>query len=112
MAIQPAVRNNEYFRALECAITQEYMNDPVIDPCGHTYEKEKIKEWLQEHETCPLSGKHVNARSLIPNLMVHDITNELQGGLELRITAVIQQEIDHIKGGIRSEYRLYIKELR
>lgn len=31
-----------------CPITQELMTDPVITPCGHTFEKEFIEKWIDQ----------------------------------------------------------------
>jgi|GEM_PF-1197555 len=53
--------------------------DPVIDKCGHTFEREKIKEWLQENNTCPISRERITIEDLIPNRVVKqaiDILNK------------------------------------
>ena len=38
----------------ECSICLE----PYNLPCGHTYHKECIDEWLKKHNTCPGCRRH------------------------------------------------------
>lgn len=55
---------------LICPISQETMEDPVIDPCGHTFEAIQIQGWLSLNPTCPLSKRHVTIEQLVPNRML------------------------------------------
>ncbi|KAG7365233.1 U-box domain containing protein [Nitzschia inconspicua] len=41
--------------------------DPVLSKYGHTYERSAILQWLQEHETCPISRKPLSPRYLTSN---------------------------------------------
>lgn len=41
--------------AFYCTITQEVMVDPVVDPEGHSYERQAIETWLETKETSPVS---------------------------------------------------------
>jgi len=40
----------------KCPITLELMDQPVIAPDGHIYEKAAIERWLSEHKTSPMTG--------------------------------------------------------
>ena len=48
-----------------CPITQDYMNNPVLCPSGHYYEKSAILIWLKTHDTEPLTREHLTADMLI-----------------------------------------------
>eukprot|EP00877_Chromochloris_zofingiensis_P005642 jgi/Chrzof1/15079/Cz09g26130.t1 len=50
-----------------CPITLQIMNDPVITSDGSTYERPAIIEWLQTHDTSPLTGVTLDRNVLIPN---------------------------------------------
>ena len=39
----------------KCPITHEIMIDPVNLPCGHTFDKEAITEWITIYNTCPFA---------------------------------------------------------
>jgi len=46
----------------QCPITLGDMENPVVLSCGHTFEKEAIQTWLQNHMECPLRCKLANRR--------------------------------------------------
>jgi len=50
-----------------CCITCEVMVDPVIAWDGHTYERDPIARWLQEHSTSPMTGETLPDFTLRPN---------------------------------------------
>jgi len=50
-----------------CPITQELMADPVITADGHTYERAAIEQWLESHNTSPLTGLPLSTHELSPN---------------------------------------------
>jgi hypothetical protein len=52
------------------SISLEKLEDPVIDKCGHTFERNYIETWLQSHHTCPISRNRVTIEDLIPNRVV------------------------------------------
>lgn len=62
---------------LICPITHELIQNPVIDPCGHTFERIDILKWLQEHPRCPLSNQFMSSNDLKPNYMVKDVLDVL-----------------------------------
>ncbi|XP_039167670.1 U-box domain-containing protein 33 isoform X2 [Eucalyptus grandis] len=53
-----------------CPITQELMEDPVMAADGHTYEAEAIREWLNRHDTSPMTNLQLQNLDLIPNRIV------------------------------------------
>ena len=42
---------------LKCPIDLGVLRDPVVDPCGHSFCKSCIEEWLLTQRSCPLSKK-------------------------------------------------------
>ena len=49
------------------------MTDPVIAADGHTYEKEAIQAWLHHHSSSPVTGKALEHKYLIPNLVLKSV---------------------------------------
>lgn len=40
---------------MECPITHELFEDPVLIPCcGNSFERDAISLWLENHVTCPM----------------------------------------------------------
>lgn len=50
-----------------CPITNEIMKHPLMTIHGHTFERDAIFEWLQDHSTCPLSRRELSASKLVTN---------------------------------------------
>src|SRR3989338_4361127 len=50
-----------------CALTHEVMNDPFIDPEGHTFERSAITTWLSKSKTSPITRKPLQISQLVPN---------------------------------------------
>ena len=62
-----------------CPIGLELMRDPVFTACGNTFERACIAEWLQNHDTSPVTGEPLPHRHLVPNqAMRSDIAEWLQ----------------------------------
>ena len=40
-----------------CPLTLEVIRDPVIDACGHSYERHAITAWLRTHTTSPCTNE-------------------------------------------------------
>jgi len=59
-----------------CPITQEVMIDPVFTDDGNTYEREAIREWLEEADTSPLTNEKLESKSLRPNLALRKMIAE------------------------------------
>jgi len=45
----------------------------VIAADGHTYEKEAIQAWLHQHSSSPVTGKALEHKYLIPNLVLKSV---------------------------------------
>lgn len=60
---------------LWCATdTQEVMADPVV--CtgdGQSYEKAAIRQWLDAHDSSPVTGQPLAVRDLIPNYALRSL---------------------------------------
>ena len=56
-----------------CPITQEPINDPVIDPDGNTYEKLAILEWIRRHHNSPITRNNLEESDLTPNRALSDM---------------------------------------
>jgi len=59
-----------------CMITHCVMDDPVMDPSGHTYERSAIMSWLQEHHTSPITREPLEEGQLISNRALRDAIEE------------------------------------
>ncbi|MDF2577472.1 MAG: hypothetical protein K0S74_956 [Chlamydiales bacterium] len=55
---------------LRCPISQELMQDPVIDCYGHTYDRKYLEKWLGERQTSPITNKFLSKSDLRPNRTV------------------------------------------
>lgn len=66
--------------SLKCPITQELMKDPVMTSDGHTYERAAITQWLENHETSPLTNERLANNELIPNIPLKNVIHELRAG--------------------------------
>jgi hypothetical protein len=78
-----------------CAISQCIMKDPVVNAAGQTYERERIEEWLQDHNTDPLTNSQLAHTILVPN---HNLRNLIQ-------KHVSKQQVEEDAGGARATKR-------
>lgn len=53
--------------AFLCPIMGDIMRDPCSCTDGHSYERQSIAKWLEEHETSPVTGAPLPSKVLIPN---------------------------------------------
>ncbi len=49
---------------------QVMMQDPVIAADGHTYERDAMTTWLQQHHISPVAGQLLKHTRLVSNLAV------------------------------------------
>lgn len=59
-----------------CPINQTIMKDPVITPYGTTYERSAIEDWLENHNTDPLTHKKLTKDMLITNYALKSAIEE------------------------------------
>ncbi|CAF3411838.1 unnamed protein product [Rotaria socialis] len=62
--------------SLNCPLTCDIFRDPVIGQDGHTYEREDIIAWLQQHGTSPITREPMTIESLRPNHIVRKMIDE------------------------------------
>lgn len=48
-----------------CPLTLHLMKDPVVDGCGHCFDRDAISAWLKFHSMCPISRKPLHTRDLV-----------------------------------------------
>ena len=58
---------------LQCPITCDTMEDPVIAADGHTYSRPAIQSWLQKHQTSPMTNETLDTAQLIPNIALRQL---------------------------------------
>ncbi len=66
-----------------CPLTLHLMEDPVLDGCGHCFDRDAISSWLHYHSFCPISRKPLRSSDLLS-------------------ATTLQERIQHWKEGHRS----------
>ena len=56
---------------------QEIMQDPVFTADGQTYERQAIIEWLEGHDTSPLTGRILDHKVVVPNYAMRGMISAL-----------------------------------
>ena len=59
-----------------CPITGEIMEDPVTTADGHAYERAAIAQWLQAHDTSPVTNAQLPHRKLAPAHALRQLIEE------------------------------------
>jgi len=67
-------------QAFLCCITQQLINNPVVDHEGNTYEEEAIIEWLSKNQTSPITRSPLTASQLKPNRALKDAIEDYKRG--------------------------------
>ena len=62
-----------------CPITHELMKDPVSTCDGHIYERQAITQWLEKHDTSPVTNLKLENNQLTA---IHVIKNQISAFLE------------------------------
>jgi STIP1 family protein 1 len=65
--LQPERRLPDY---LCCAISLELLDDPVVTPCGFTYERKCLDSHLAKRQFDPVSRKPLRSGQAVPNLAI------------------------------------------
>ena len=52
------------------------MVDPVIAADGYTYERSAISDWLQQHETSPVTNQRLAHSRLLHNIAISCAIND------------------------------------
>ena len=53
------------------------MVDPVMAADGTTYERRAIQQWLEQHDTSPLTGAKLDHLHLSPNILVRGLCRKV-----------------------------------
>jgi hypothetical protein len=61
----PTVPSRRHPTTYVCPLTLQIMDDPVLDGCGHCFDRDAITAWLSFHSMCPISRKPLCTRDLI-----------------------------------------------
>ena len=64
-------------RLCVCPITKALFVDPVVAADTHTYERAAILEWLEQHNTSPLTSLKMEHRNVTGNQAVRNLVQEL-----------------------------------
>ena len=59
-----------------CPITYEVMENPAVAADGQTYERDAIENWVQSHNTSPLTNAMLPHTGLIPNIALRKAIEE------------------------------------
>ena len=89
----------------ECSITGVIMTDPVFTVDGHSYEREDITKWLENHDTSPKTNKKLWSKLLMPN---HDLRKAIQDFLkqslvlkqQMREKRLLEQQMEDVYLGV------------
>lgn len=57
---------------LVCPISKTLLTDPVIAPCGHSFSKNEIMQFIRQNLNCPIPGcnKTISSRNLKPDYLM------------------------------------------
>lgn len=80
-----------------CPITLTLMSDPYSDSDGNTYEKDAIFQWINQHNTSPITRNPMTTAVLVPNRAIKELINSFLGmnqSLDKNITQGQTQEND------------------
>ncbi|XP_031573206.1 TNF receptor-associated factor 5-like [Actinia tenebrosa] len=62
---------------IQCSICHEVFKELMSCTAGHTFCRECIHRWLQSNERCPADNTYLDKKSLVPNLTVKGIIDDL-----------------------------------
>lgn len=66
-------------KELVCPILHTLMKDPVSTVDGHTFERDAIAKWLEQHCTSPLTGLQLASKMLTPNHSLRSLAEAFGG---------------------------------
>lgn len=74
--------NFEIIDAYYCPITGELMQDPVIDPEGHSYERNAIVTWLHKNPISPITRSPLDITRLRPNRALKESIDQIRSMID------------------------------
>ncbi|KAL1201191.1 U-box domain-containing protein 35 [Cardamine amara subsp. amara] len=54
-----------------CPLLKGVMNEPCVAADGYTYDRRAIEEWLEEHDTSPMTNSPLRNKNLLPNYTLY-----------------------------------------
>jgi hypothetical protein len=66
-------QSDAFSEILKCPISGEIMEEPVMSPGGHTYERKYIENWIQRKGISPLTKKPLSKNDLRINFVVKNM---------------------------------------
>jgi hypothetical protein len=60
-----------------CPITTVLFHDPVVAADGITYERDYIQQWLEHHDTSPMTNQALFTKLLFPNVAIRQTIDRL-----------------------------------
>ncbi|KFK29004.1 hypothetical protein AALP_AA7G076800 [Arabis alpina] len=54
-----------------CPLLKDVMNEPCVAADGYTYDRRAIEEWLEEHDTSPMTDLLLHSKNLLPNYTLY-----------------------------------------
>jgi hypothetical protein len=86
--------NSSMKNLLLCPISSVFMDKAVSDECGHTFQEEAIRKWLEKSKTCPMTGDlyKITPPTLRPNFAVRDMATRQIRQEELRQVDLREEE--------------------
>src|SRR5688500_13856358 len=79
-----------------CPITHELMTDPVATADGQIYERKAIAQWLQEHNTSPLTNEKLAHKILT---VIPFVKKQIQSYLEKTKVCTATEFLEVVKSG-------------
>ena len=67
---------DEFIKHFLCPITRELMNDPVVTPSMHRFERKAIEDWIRRNGTCPITRDPLRLDQLRPD---RDVKSAIEG---------------------------------
>lgn len=68
-----------------CKISGRLMEDPVISPYGHCFERQEIERFLRIQELCPVTGKPLTLADLTPSFTTRAAINKFKAEIAATI---------------------------
>jgi serine/threonine protein kinase len=78
--------SDNLMKAMECPLTMDIMANPVVASDGRSYDRGALEQWLQEHNTSPITREPIS-QVVYPNRAMKDIIVEFQCQQPLAIGA-------------------------
>lgn len=61
-----------------CPISKSVLRDPIVAMDGYSYERAAFEEWIQSHDTSPITGEILKSTLFTPNRTLKKLIEEFQ----------------------------------